>query len=216
MSAATQRTTDWLGLVLDAIFEGRESPHRRALADVIRLAAELVHQGREGRKIGALFVVGDTDRLLARSRPLVLDPFRGHPREELNAGRRDLRETVKELAQLDGAFLVDDDGTFLAAGRLIDVDLGVAESLPSGLGARHAAAASISRSADAVSVVASQSAVVRIFSQGELVAEIHTELFLGSSPSSFAVERPRIHELPHVGLTIAVADHDRRAIEPTP
>lgn len=200
---------DWLSLVLDAICAERDSGNRRALADLIRLAAELVHQGREGRKIGALFVIGDTERLLARSRPLMLDPLRGHPRETLDVGRRELREPVKELAQLDGAFLIEDAGVFVAAGRLIDVDLGVAEGIPMGLGSRHAAAASISRSADAVSVVASQSGVVRVFARGKLVAEVHTELFLGASPSSFALPRPRIYELPHVGLTVAVADRER-------
>jgi DNA integrity scanning protein DisA with diadenylate cyclase activity len=96
---------------------------KQTLEEVILLAVEIAREGREGRKIGTLFVVGDVEAVLERSRPLLLDPLYGHPTDLLHVERPDLRETVKELAQLDGAFVVDDDGTFVSAGRYIDVDL---------------------------------------------------------------------------------------------
>ena len=98
---------------------------KQTLEEIIQLAVEIAREGREGRKIGTLFVVGDVEQVLDRSRPLLLDPLYGHSSELLHVARPDLRETVKELAQLDGAFLVADDGTFVSAGRFVEVDLGL-------------------------------------------------------------------------------------------
>jgi len=53
-----------------------------------------------------------------------------------------MRETIKELAQLDGAFVVADDGTVLSAWRYINASA-AGISLPLGLGSRPMAAASI-------------------------------------------------------------------------
>ena len=177
---------------------------RRTLEEVIQLAVELAREGREGRKIGTLFVVGDCRRVLELSRPLLLDPLFGHARELLHIERPEFRETVKELAQLDGAFVVGDDGTFLSAGRFVDVDLTSPENFLPGLGARHAAAASITRETDAVAVVVSQSSVVRVFAEGEVRAEIIPELFVMSRPQLFA-RNASVHPHPDAGVTVAVA-----------
>ncbi len=176
---------------------------RHTLEEVIQLAVEIAREGREGRKIGTLFVVGDVESVLERSRPLLLDPLYGHPAELLHVDRPDLRETIKELAQLDGAFVVDDDGTFVSAGRFIDVELGETTFLP-GLGTRHAAGASISAMTGAVAVVVSQSSVVRVFSGGEVQAEIIPELFLMSRQQLF-MPSADIKQLPEAGITLAVA-----------
>jgi diadenylate cyclase len=179
---------------------------KQALEHVILLAAEIAREGREGRKIGTLFVLGDTETVLARSRPLLLDPLHGHARELLHVERPDFRETVKELAQLDGAFLVDNDGTFVAAGRYVDVDLAPTNFLP-GLGTRHAAAASITGETRAVAVVVSTSSVVRVFAEGELRAEIVPELFL-MSRGQLLTPSADVRQLPEAGLTVAVAGGD--------
>jgi DNA integrity scanning protein DisA with diadenylate cyclase activity len=179
-------------------------PERKAtLKEVIQLAVEIAREGREGRKIGTLFVVGDVESVLERSRPLLLDPLYGHPTELLHVDRPDLRESIKELAQLDGAFVVDDDGTFVSAGRYVDVELGETAFLP-GLGTRHAAAASISGATGAVAVVVSQSSVVRVFSGGEVRAEIIPELFLMSRQQLFTPAAD-IQQMPEAGITLAVA-----------
>ncbi len=183
---------------------------RRTLEEVIQLAVELAREGREGRKIGTLFVVGDPERVLELSRPLLLDPLYGHPREALQIGRPDFRETVKELAQLDGAFVVDDDGTFVSAGRFVDVDLSDPDNFLPGLGARHAAAASISRHTSAIAVVVSQSSVVRVFSEGEVRAEIIPELFLLTQRQLFARDAT-VEEHPEEGVTVAVAREEASA-----
>ena len=48
---------------------------------LLQLAVEIAREGSEGRRIGTIFTVGDSDRVLAKSRPLILDPLAGHARE---------------------------------------------------------------------------------------------------------------------------------------
>jgi diadenylate cyclase len=177
---------------------------RATLEEVIHLAVELAREGREGRKIGTLFVIGDVENVLEQSRALLLDPLYGHPSEVLHVARPELRETIKEFALLDGAFLLDDAGTFVSAGRFVDVDVSAPENFFPGLGSRHAAAASISRTTSAIAVAVSQSSVVRVFAGGKLRAEIIPELFLLTKERLFMPE-PEIRELPEAGVTVAVA-----------
>jgi diadenylate cyclase len=177
---------------------------RRTLEEVIQLAVELAREGREGRKIGTLFVIGDVENVLAQSRSLLLDPLYGHATELLQVDRPEFRETVKEFAQLDGAFILRDDGIFVSAGRYIDVEVGSPSNFLPGLGTRHAAAASISRTTDAIAVAVSQSSVVRVFARGELRAEIIPELFLMSRERLYT-PGAEVRQLPEVGVTLAVA-----------
>jgi DNA integrity scanning protein DisA with diadenylate cyclase activity len=154
----------------------------QTLEQVILLAVEIAREGREGRKIGTLFVVSDADAVQERSKGLILDPLEGHPDHLKRIDDPNLRETLKELAQLDGAFVVSDDGVVVSACRYIDAaSEGI--RLPLGLGSRHVAAASISKKTKAVAVVVSESAIVRIFDDGELVSEIIPELWMISRHS---------------------------------
>jgi DNA integrity scanning protein DisA with diadenylate cyclase activity len=89
-----------------------------------------------------------------------------------------MRETIKELSQLDGAFIVSGDGVVISAARYINASSRRIE-LPLGLGSRHVAAASISRDTQAVAVVVSQSSIVRVFNEGKLIAEIIPEIWCG-------------------------------------
>jgi DNA integrity scanning protein DisA with diadenylate cyclase activity len=149
----------------------------KTLEEVILLAVELAREGREGRKIGTLFVVSDDKEVMKHSRSLILDPLWHHPAEKKQIGDPDMRETVKELAKLDGAFVVADNGVVISAARFISAPSeGVA--IPLGLGARHMAAASITKHTDAIAVVVSESSVVRIFDNGEIISEIIPELWL--------------------------------------
>jgi DNA integrity scanning protein DisA with diadenylate cyclase activity len=163
------------------VFEEICSEKRQVDADVLKqtvsLAVEIAREGREGRKIGTLFVVGDSRAVIKRSRPMILDPLQGHSDEDKQIESPDMRETIKELAQLDGAFLISNSGVVLSAARYIDA---ASDSLnmPLGLGSRHMAGASISRQTNAVSVVVSESSMVRMFDDGELVSEIVPELWM--------------------------------------
>jgi diadenylate cyclase len=171
------KRTDPLAGLLDEVCSERRGVNNRTLRRVVELAVEIAREGREGRKIGTLFVVGDSEEVLRRSRPMILDPLHGHPDELKRIDDPDVRETLKELAQLDGAFVVSEEGVVLSAARYIDAVSNHLE-LPLGLGSRHVAAASVSSRTDAVAVVVSESSTVRMFDDGELVAEIVPELWL--------------------------------------
>lgn len=162
----------------------RRGVDTRVLKQTVTLAVEIAREGREGRKIGTLFIVGDSDKVLKTSRPLILDPLYGHPDEAKHIADPELRETLKELAQLDGAFVVSDEGTVLSAARYIDT---VSDGLevPLGLGSRHMAGASVSQRTNAVAVVVSESSTVRVFDNGELVSEITPELWMLGRYSSY-------------------------------
>jgi diadenylate cyclase len=163
--------------LFEEICSERRQVDTSVLEQTVALAVEIAREGREGRKIGTLFVVGDSDEVLKRSRPMILDPLLGHADESKRIDDPDVRETLKELAQLDGAFVVSDEGVVLSAARYIDAVSNHLE-LPLGLGSRHVAAASVSSRTDAVAVVVSESSTVRMFDDGELVAEIVPELWL--------------------------------------
>jgi hypothetical protein len=139
---------------------------------VLTLAAELAVEGREGRPTGVLFVLGDSERVQAQSRSLVLNPFQGHPKAERNVLDPALEETIKEYAALDGAFIVRGDGVVLTAGTLL-VPAGSHPPLPGGLGTRHAAAAAITASTNAVAICVSQSTgTISVFRSGRLVTDV--------------------------------------------
>ncbi len=139
---------------------------------VVDLAVEIGREGREGQPIGTLFVVGDTRKVLAASRPVGFDPVRGYGRAERNLADPRVREGIKEIAQLDGAIIVSADGIVMAACRYVDSSAADV-TLSKGLGARHWAAAAVSRSTNAVAITVSQSnGTVRIFQNGEVVLRI--------------------------------------------
>jgi DNA integrity scanning protein DisA with diadenylate cyclase activity len=147
------------------------------LEPLIELAVEIAREGREGRRIGTLFTLGDEKAVLAKSRPLILDPLSGHPESSRHVASLNLRGTIKELAQLDGAFVVSRSGVFLSACRYLDAVAAEVE-VPLGLGSRHIAAANMSAVTKAVGIVVSESSVVRLFCHGKLVGEIIPELWL--------------------------------------
>jgi len=154
----------------------------KVLEQTIQLAVEIAREGREGRKIGTIFILGDEEAVLKESRPLILDPLQGHPPEVKKIFDFNMRETAKELAQLDGAFVISVDGTFLSAARHINAD-SAGIGLPLGLGSRHVASAAITLSTRAVAVVVSKSSVVRVFARGQIVAEIIPEIWMLSRES---------------------------------
>ena len=166
--------------MFEAISSRLRNYNKEALDPVIELAVEIGREGREGRRIGTLFMVGDAETVLQLSRPVILDPLAGHPREARMVNNPDLRGTIKELAQLDGGFVVSDAGEFVASARYLEAPAAEID-LPLGLGGRHLAAASMSKATKSVGVVVSESAMVRLFDHGSLVAEVIPELWLLNS-----------------------------------
>jgi diadenylate cyclase len=169
-----------------------------AILPLIELAIEIAREGREGRRIGTLFTFGDEAAVLAASRPLILDPLAGHPEQARQMADPNLRGTIKELAQLDGAFVVSSAGVFVAACRYLNSTGASGVEVPLGLGSRHLAAAGISALTKAIGLVVSESSVVRMFCHGAMVAEIIPELWLlsrGSTQMRGPVSQERIRDL---------------------
>jgi DNA integrity scanning protein DisA with diadenylate cyclase activity len=142
------------------------------LQTVVNLALEIGREGREGKPVGTMFVVGDTQKVRKMSRSASFDPVKGYSRKERNLKSARVREGIKEIAQMDGAIIVAPDGTVEAAAQYLDASAANI-TLSKGLGARHWAAAAISRATKAVAVAVSESnGTVRIFQNGEVVLRI--------------------------------------------
>ena len=139
------------------------------LERVIAVATELAVEGREGRPVGCLFVVGDTEKVIALTKPLVRNPLDGSKEEDRNILNPFMDETLKEFSSIDGAFIIRGDGVVESAGSLVqatDSD----HNLPSGLGSRHAAAAAISVTANCISLaVSSSTGQVTLFRRGVML-----------------------------------------------
>jgi len=139
---------------------------------VLNLSLELASQGREGKPVGTIFVIGDHEKVLQLSRQMIINPFQGYPEEERNIMDPALRETIKEFSAVDGAFVIREDGVVMAAGRHLSAAL-EKEDFPHGLGSRHVAAAGITSVTDAAAIVISESTgEVRIFKKGNIFMEI--------------------------------------------
>ena len=140
---------------------------------LIELAVSIGVEGWEGRPVGALFVVGDSSTVMEKSRQLTLNPFQGYSEDEKNIMNPDVRHALHAFAVLDGAFIVREDGVVVAAGRYLNFDEEKELDVPLGLGARHMAAAGISRDTEAIAIVVSQtSGSVRVFRRGKAALEL--------------------------------------------
>jgi DNA integrity scanning protein DisA with diadenylate cyclase activity len=142
------------------------------LKAVLNLAMDIGREGREGKKVGTAFIIGDTDKVMGMSHQIVLNPYEGHKKKDRDVKDEKSWETVKEFAQLDGMFIVDEQGYIVAAGRYLDVNARNVE-LPPGLGGRHLAAAAISKCTKAIAITISESSgVVSVYKGGKDVFTI--------------------------------------------
>jgi diadenylate cyclase len=142
------------------------------LKTVVDLAVEIGREGREGKAVGTMFVVGDTRRVLSHCQPAGFDPVKGYPRSERDLHDPRVREAIKEVGTLDGAFIVSADGIVEKAAQLVDAPYANL-TLSKGLGSRHWAGAAISKVTHAIAIVVSQSSgTVRIFQNGDVMLRI--------------------------------------------
>lgn len=139
---------------------------------VLNLAVELADTGREGKPLGTIFVVGDHEKVMQLSKQMIMNPFKGYDEEDRNILQSSMKETIREFAAMDGAFVIADDGTILSAGRYLGAAIDES-TLPRGLGSRHISAAGISTLTRAVAFVISESSGdVRIFKDGRIIMHI--------------------------------------------
>ena len=98
--------------------------------------------------------------------------MKGYSVAERQLADSKVREAIKEVAQLDGAFIVAADGTVVAACQHVSAPAADI-TLTKGLGARHWAAASVSKATAAIAITVSESdGTVRLFQNGQVVLRI--------------------------------------------
>ena len=142
------------------------------LKTAVDLAVAIGREGREGKPVGTLFVVGDHRKVMKHCHPLGFDPVKGYNSAERRLEDLKVRESLKEIAQLDGAFVVASDGTIMSACQYVSAPAADI-TLSKGLGARHWAAAAISRATGAIAIAVSESnGTVRVFQNGEVMLRI--------------------------------------------
>ncbi|HII99278.1 MAG TPA: PAS domain S-box protein [Methanoregula sp.] len=139
---------------------------------VFHICTEISIEGREGKPVGTTFLIGDTKKVLEKSRQIILNPFEGHRPELRVVTNPELNENIKALAQLDGAFVITGDGFVEAVGRYITVDSSNV-SLPPGMGTRHNSVAALTSVTNAVGIVVSQSGGgITVFRNGRILKKI--------------------------------------------
>ena len=142
------------------------------LKTAVDLAVDIGREGREGKPVGTLFIVGDHRKVLKLCHPLGFDPVKGYAVDERKLDDSKVRESMKEIAQLDGATVISATGTIVAACQYISAPAADI-TLSKGLGARHWAAAAISKATGAVAITVSESTgTVRLFQNGEVMLRI--------------------------------------------
>ena len=149
--------------LVKAIKECQERIKPEVISAIMKISFDIALTGREGKKVGVAFIVGDSEEVMKRSHQIILNPYEGHDEASRNILDKRNWESIKEFAQLDGVFVVDEAGFIHAAGRYLDVD-GKNVDIEKGLGGRHVSAAAISRDTVAIAVTVSESGgVLRIY-----------------------------------------------------
>jgi diadenylate cyclase len=158
-------TSDFINDVVEAV-------QPEVFNAALNIACELAAQGRENRKIGTIFVLGDDEKVLQLSRQMIMNPFLGYSEDDRNILNPGLEETIKEFSAIDGAFIIKSNGVIVTAGRHLSAAL-ESKDFPQGLGSRHIAAAGITNVTRAVAMVISESSGnVSVFKNGKLFVTI--------------------------------------------
>ncbi len=138
---------------------------------VLDIAREISQEGREGRKIGTAFIIGEISELNRYLKQLIINPF-GRLDEKIKITDLSVKETVKEFAQLDGAFIIDEEGHIISAGTYLDINISDID-LPGGFGTKHRACAAITKETNAIAITVSESGgKVRILKDGRIAVKI--------------------------------------------
>lgn len=144
-----------------------ENLDSEAIEAIINIALEISNEGREGRKVGTAFVVGNIAEISPYVKQMIINPFSGVPEEMRKVTDPEIKETVKEFAQLDGVFILSDKGIIHSAGTYINVD-GSDVVLP-GYGTRHRCSCALTKRTSAIVIVVSESGGrVTVFKDGKI------------------------------------------------
>lgn len=139
---------------------------------LLELSLRFAAEGREGKPLGAVFVLGDSTELEPYLRQLILNPCKGHPRSARSIHKPEFAESLREFCAMDGAVVVSRTGVVESVGTYLDAPTSSVR-LRHGLGARHAAAAAITKATNAIAFTVSESSgTVMLFDNGKPILEI--------------------------------------------
>lgn len=166
-----QRDFEWFSK--RSISKDETLPISQEFARLVEIALKFASEGREGKPIGTVFVLGDLEELDPISRPLILNPLKGHVKKSRSIHDADFIETMRELAALDGGFIIDRKGVVSAAGVYLDAPVTNKVKVPKGLGSRHVAAAAATALTKSLAIVISESSgTVSVFWEGARVLSL--------------------------------------------
>jgi diadenylate cyclase len=151
----------------------------KVLEIAIAIACKIGRTARRGKRLGTIFMLGDSVRVLKDSKQLIPNPFQGHDEASRRLTKPAIHDAIVELAKLDGAFVIRGDGFIQTSGTFLSSPK-VEIAIPSGLGARHVAAAAVTKRTNSTAVVVSATdGNVRVFSGGAMVLHIDPEVPYG-------------------------------------
>lgn len=141
------------------------------IESVLDIAREIAHEGREGKKIGTAFIIGDPSELARYMKQLIINPFLGLE-EKPKITDPKIKETMKEFAQLDGVFLINNEGDILSAGTYINIDHSDI-NLPHGFGTKHRACCALTNLTDSLAITVSESGGrIRVIKNGKIILKV--------------------------------------------
>ncbi|MCH8967369.1 MAG: DNA integrity scanning protein DisA nucleotide-binding domain protein [Planctomycetes bacterium] len=156
----------------------------------LTLMLELANEGREGKSVGACFVIGDYREVQKYCRQNIINPFKGYAEKERNILDDAMRETIKEFSSIDGAFVIKGNGVITSAGTTLSATL-AGDPLPQGLGARHAAAAAITAATKSIAMTVSESTgTIRLWRRGKMITEIEKAPRIPEAPPTLRNTEP--------------------------
>jgi DNA integrity scanning protein DisA with diadenylate cyclase activity len=156
---------DFPGLGEQQIEKLQNLGRTRELARLVEIALRLATEEQEGNPIGTIFALGDKDELAACLRQLVPNLCEGQRKGTCSIHAPESFETIRELAALDGAFLVNEDGVTESVGTYL--------TAPEEETTELAAATLLTSKTDATCIVVSASSgIVSVFDGGKAILAI--------------------------------------------
>lgn len=169
-------------LPVSDLLELTDGIQHAVLETVIAIASRIGRAARRGKRVGAIFMIGDSLKVMEGAQQLIPNPFKGHEDDIRHLTNPAIHDTLIELAKLDGAFVIRGDGFIHSAAVFLPTEEAELE-IPAGLGARHVAAAATTAQTRATGIVVSATdGNVRVFSNGKLVMQLDPDVPHGQMP----------------------------------
>ena len=156
---------------------------RRTIVNrAINILIDLSLKGYEGRPIGAIYLVGDIERVKRNSTQMIINPFKGWKNVNIKDNKQ--LSTIESFTQLDGAIVIDNRGFIHYAGRMIKVKEDVCESddkdfekrSGKGSGTRWRAARFITARTGTIALTLSSNGNITVFRDGKTIGRLERRL----------------------------------------